>query len=151
MISYRHTTRLRVYNIICNTKTSHYYSGTKRFQVTEVLLRVRLHNTWINPGVLLANLGFFEAVSDAIGLSVFTPQHFSKLGLHNSTDDYGSSINFLMLMALRKVAYMPFAYIVDEVLHVSFIIITITLTLLYTFPSNINSGGGASSATVSLI
>ncbi|XP_076285295.1 angiotensin-converting enzyme-like isoform X2 [Lasioglossum baleicum] len=59
--------------------------------------------------------GFFEAVSDAIGLSVFTPQHLSKLGLHNnSSDDYGSNINFLMLMALRKVAYMPFAYIVDE-------------------------------------
>ncbi|XP_043597026.1 angiotensin-converting enzyme-like [Bombus pyrosoma] len=59
--------------------------------------------------------GFFEAVSDAIELSVFTPQHLSKLELHdNSTDDYGSDINFLMLMALRKVAYMPFAYIVDE-------------------------------------
>ncbi|XP_017788851.1 PREDICTED: angiotensin-converting enzyme-like [Habropoda laboriosa] len=59
--------------------------------------------------------GFFEAVSDAIELSVFTPQHLSKIGLHdNSTDDYGSDINFLMLMALRKVAYMPFAYIVDE-------------------------------------
>jgi len=36
--------------------------------------------------------------------------------LHNNlTDDYDSSINFLMLMALRKVAYMPFAYIVDRV------------------------------------
>ncbi|OAD61134.1 Angiotensin-converting enzyme, partial [Eufriesea mexicana] len=59
--------------------------------------------------------GFFEAVSDAIELSVFTPQHLSKIGLHNnSTDDYGSDINFLMLMALRKVAYMPFAYMVDE-------------------------------------
>lgn len=62
-------------------------------------------------------LGFFEAVSDAIELSVSTPQHLSKIGLHdNSTDDYGSNINFLMLMALRKVAYIPFAYIVDEVL-----------------------------------
>ncbi|XP_006609675.1 angiotensin-converting enzyme-like [Apis dorsata] len=59
--------------------------------------------------------GFFEAVSDAIELSVFTPQHLSKLELHdNTTDDYGSDINFLMLMALRKIAYMPFAYIVDE-------------------------------------
>ena len=63
-------------------------------------------------------LGFFEAVSDAIELSVFTPQHLSKIGLHdNSTNDYGSEINFLMLMALRKVTYIPFAYIVDEVLQ----------------------------------
>ena len=63
-------------------------------------------------------LGFFEAVSDAIELSVFTPQHLSKIGLHdNSTNDYGSDVNFLMLMALRKVTYLPFAYIVDEVLQ----------------------------------
>lgn len=61
-------------------------------------------------------LGFHEAVSDAIGLSVFTHQHLHKIGLYNNlTDDYDSSMNFLMLMALRKVAYMPFAYIVDQV------------------------------------
>ncbi|CAL1685748.1 unnamed protein product [Lasius platythorax] len=59
--------------------------------------------------------GFYEAVSDAIGLSIFTPQHLHKIGLHNNlTDDYDSSINFLMLMALRKVTYMPFAYLVDQ-------------------------------------
>ncbi|KAG5343211.1 ACE enzyme, partial [Acromyrmex heyeri] len=59
--------------------------------------------------------GFHEAVSDAIGLSIFTRQHLHKIGLHNNlTDNYDSSINFLMLMALRKVAYMPFAYIVDR-------------------------------------
>ncbi|KAG5345054.1 ACE enzyme, partial [Acromyrmex charruanus] len=59
--------------------------------------------------------GFHEAVSDAIGLSIFTRQHLYKIGLHNNlTDNYDSSINFLMLMALRKVAYMPFAYIVDR-------------------------------------
>ncbi|EFN79409.1 Angiotensin-converting enzyme [Harpegnathos saltator] len=59
--------------------------------------------------------GFREAVSDAIGLSIFTPQHLHKIGFHsNLTNDYDSNINFLMLMALRKVAYMPFAYIVDQ-------------------------------------
>ncbi|XP_023289186.1 angiotensin-converting enzyme-like [Orussus abietinus] len=59
--------------------------------------------------------GFHEAVSDAIGLSVFTPQHLHRIGLYNnSTDDYEININFLMLMALQKVAYMPFAYIVDQ-------------------------------------
>jgi peptidyl-dipeptidase A len=60
--------------------------------------------------------GFNEALSDAIGLSIFTPQHLHKIGLHNNlTDDYDSSINFLMLMALRKVVYAPFAYIIDQV------------------------------------
>lgn len=61
-------------------------------------------------------LGFHEAVSNAIGLSVFTPQHLHRIGLYNNaTDDYESNINFLMLMALQKVAYLPFAYIVDQV------------------------------------
>ncbi|XP_020279066.1 angiotensin-converting enzyme-like isoform X2 [Pseudomyrmex gracilis] len=59
--------------------------------------------------------GFYEAVGDAIVLSVFTPQHLHKIGLYsNLTDDYESNINFLMLLALRKVAYLPFAYIVDQ-------------------------------------
>ncbi|XP_066588650.1 angiotensin-converting enzyme-like [Prorops nasuta] len=59
--------------------------------------------------------GFHEAVSDAIGLSVITPQHLHRLGLYNNfTNDYESNINFLMLMALRRVAYMPFAYIIDQ-------------------------------------
>ncbi|XP_043682054.1 angiotensin-converting enzyme-like [Vespula pensylvanica] len=59
--------------------------------------------------------GFHEAVSDAIVLSVMTPQHLHKIGLHNnSTDGYESNINFLMLMALRKLAYIPFAYIIDQ-------------------------------------
>lgn len=62
-------------------------------------------------------LGFHEAVSNAIGLSVFTPQHLHRIGLYNNaTDDYESNINFLMLMALQKVAYLPFAYIVDQVI-----------------------------------
>ncbi|XP_071570944.1 angiotensin-converting enzyme-like [Temnothorax nylanderi] len=65
--------------------------------------------------------GFHEAVSDAIGLSIVTHQHLHKIGLHNNlTDDYDSSINFLMLMALRKVAYMPFAYIVDQELRLQY-------------------------------
>ncbi|XP_058794125.1 angiotensin-converting enzyme-like [Phymastichus coffea] len=59
--------------------------------------------------------GFHEAVSNAISLSVFNPQHLHRIGLYNnSTDDYESNMNFLMLMALQKVAYLPFAYIVDQ-------------------------------------
>ncbi|XP_046478728.1 angiotensin-converting enzyme-like isoform X1 [Neodiprion pinetum] len=59
--------------------------------------------------------GFHEAVSDAIGLSIMTPQHLHRIGLYNnSTDDYESNINFLIMIALEKITYMPFAYIVDQ-------------------------------------
>lgn len=60
--------------------------------------------------------GFHEAVSNAIELSVMNPRHLHRIGLYNnSTEDYETNINFLMLMALRKVIYLPFAYIVDQV------------------------------------
>ncbi|XP_030764811.1 angiotensin-converting enzyme-like isoform X2 [Sitophilus oryzae] len=62
-----------------------------------------------------SNPGFHEAVANAIILSVFNPTHFYRMGLsNNKTEGYEHNINFLMLMALRKVAYAPFAYIVDQ-------------------------------------
>nr|CAI5817344.1 unnamed protein product [Callosobruchus analis] len=55
-----------------------------------------------------ANPGFHEGVANAIILSVFNPVHFRRVGLfENNTDLYELNINFLMLMALRKVAYAP--------------------------------------------
>ncbi|VEN40811.1 unnamed protein product [Callosobruchus maculatus] len=62
-----------------------------------------------------ANPGFHEGVANAVILSVFNPIHFRRVGLfENNTDLYELNINFLMLMALRKVAYAPFAYVVDQ-------------------------------------
>ncbi|KAL1140400.1 hypothetical protein AAG570_000332 [Ranatra chinensis] len=62
-----------------------------------------------------ANPAFHEAISDAIGLSVITPRHMHRIGLlNNITDDYETDINFLMEMALDRIAYLPFAYIVDQ-------------------------------------
>ncbi|XP_063230268.1 angiotensin-converting enzyme-like isoform X2 [Bacillus rossius redtenbacheri] len=62
-----------------------------------------------------ANPGFHEAVGDAVGLSVATPRHLQAIGvLANFTDDYETNINFLLMMALEKVAYLPYAYIVDK-------------------------------------
>ncbi|XP_039290026.1 angiotensin-converting enzyme isoform X1 [Nilaparvata lugens] len=62
-----------------------------------------------------ANPAFHEAVSDAILLSVTTPRHMHRIGLlNNITDDYETNINFLLEMALDKVAYLPFAYLVDQ-------------------------------------
>ncbi|XP_050426302.1 angiotensin-converting enzyme-like [Adelges cooleyi] len=61
-----------------------------------------------------ANAGFHEALSDAIILSVSTPRHLHRIGLlNNITDDYEAQIDFLMEMALDKIAYLPFAYSVD--------------------------------------
>jgi peptidyl-dipeptidase A len=62
-----------------------------------------------------ANPGFHEAVGDVITLSVSNPRHLQGIGLlHNATDDYETGMNFLLMMALEKVAYLPFAYIVDQ-------------------------------------
>lgn len=64
-----------------------------------------------------ANPSFHEGVANAISLSVFNPVHLHRVGLHNeNTDAYETNINFLMLMALRKVAFAPFAFLVDAVL-----------------------------------
>ncbi|KAG5890660.1 hypothetical protein JTB14_034948 [Gonioctena quinquepunctata] len=62
-----------------------------------------------------ANPGFHEGVANAIILSVYNPKHLWRVGLlNNNTDNYESNINFLMLMALKKVAYAPFAYLVEQ-------------------------------------
>ena len=91
-----------------------------------------------------ANPAFHEAVGDVIVLSVQTPRHLQRIGLlNNITDDYGTplnflaphkqkqknvgkfnlifnnrfpetNINYLLSMALEKVVYLPFAYIVDK-------------------------------------
>lgn len=63
-----------------------------------------------------ANPGFHEAVGDVISLSVSTPKHLQKIGLldKNFQFDYENQINHLMQMALRKVAKLPFTYIVDK-------------------------------------
>ncbi|XP_049820777.1 angiotensin-converting enzyme-like isoform X2 [Aethina tumida] len=62
-----------------------------------------------------ANPGFHEGIANAIGLSVFNPVHLHRVGLfNNSTDIYETNVNFLMTMALKKIAYAPFAYLVDQ-------------------------------------
>ncbi|XP_050500285.1 angiotensin-converting enzyme-like [Diabrotica virgifera virgifera] len=62
-----------------------------------------------------ANPGFHEGLANAIVLSVFNPKHLWRVGLfNNKTDTVETNINFLMLMALKKVAYAPFAYLIDQ-------------------------------------
>ncbi|KAK6183474.1 hypothetical protein SNE40_010950 [Patella caerulea] len=62
-----------------------------------------------------ANPGFHEAVGDVISLSVQTPEHLEKIGLiQNVTNDNEADINFLMRMALQKIAFLPFGYLIDQ-------------------------------------
>ncbi|UYV61313.1 hypothetical protein LAZ67_1004324 [Cordylochernes scorpioides] len=61
-----------------------------------------------------ANPGFHEAIGEVLELSVVTPKHLHKIGfLDKVRTDTESEINFLMSMALEKIAYLPFSYLID--------------------------------------
>ncbi|XP_071103349.1 angiotensin-converting enzyme-like [Haliotis cracherodii] len=62
-----------------------------------------------------ANPGFHEAVGDVLALSVATPKHLQKLGLlTNVEEDAESDINYMLSMALDKIAFLPFGYLMDQ-------------------------------------
>ncbi|KAJ1136665.1 hypothetical protein NDU88_003080 [Pleurodeles waltl] len=62
-----------------------------------------------------ANPGFHEAIGDVMSLSVSTPGHLHKIGLLESvTNDNESDINYLLKMALEKIAFLPFGYLIDQ-------------------------------------
>nr|XP_045608351.1 angiotensin-converting enzyme-like [Procambarus clarkii] len=74
-----------------------------------------------------ANPGFHEAIGDLIALSMSTPKHLEEvLGLTPDngtsstrldpryTDDEKRDLNFLMKMALEKIAFLPFGYLIDN-------------------------------------
>ncbi|XP_042639493.1 angiotensin-converting enzyme [Orycteropus afer afer] len=62
-----------------------------------------------------ANPGFHEAIGDVLALSVSTPAHLHKIGLLDQvTNDMESDINYLLKMALEKIAFLPFGYLVDQ-------------------------------------
>ncbi|XP_069808556.1 angiotensin-converting enzyme [Dendropsophus ebraccatus] len=62
-----------------------------------------------------ANPGFHEAIGDVLSLSVSTPGHLQKIGLLANVDnDDESDINYLLKMALEKIAFLPFGYLIDQ-------------------------------------
>ncbi|XP_041818495.1 angiotensin-converting enzyme [Chelmon rostratus] len=62
-----------------------------------------------------ANPGFHEAIGDVLALSVSTPKHLKSIGLLDKVEDNTESdINFLMSMALDKIAFLPFGYLMDQ-------------------------------------
>lgn len=85
---------------------------SKLIGVGEVSFFFKPHNkNWS----LFTTLGFHEAVGDVMALSVSTPKHLRKINLLNSTDDdQDSDINQLFNMALDKVAFLPFGYLMDQ-------------------------------------
>ncbi|KAI7797162.1 putative angiotensin-converting enzyme [Triplophysa rosa] len=62
-----------------------------------------------------ANPGFHEAIGDVLALSVSTPKHLQSIGLLDKVEDNKeSTINFLMSIALDKIAFLPFGYLMDQ-------------------------------------
>lgn len=62
-----------------------------------------------------ANPGFHEAVGDLLALSVSTPNHLQKIQLldSNISLDQQLTLNHQMRMALQKLAFLPFGYLMD--------------------------------------
>src|SRR5215510_5948802 len=60
-----------------------------------------------------ANDGFHEAIGDAIALSV-TPEYLKKVGLITAVPPESADLGLLMKLALEKVAFLPFGYLVDQ-------------------------------------
>ncbi|XP_069883830.1 angiotensin-converting enzyme isoform X2 [Dipodomys merriami] len=62
-----------------------------------------------------ANPGFHEAIGDVLALSVSTPKHLHSINLlEHEGGGYEYDINFLMKMALDKIAFIPFSYLIDQ-------------------------------------
>ncbi|XDV45023.1 hypothetical protein PO909_013201 [Leuciscus waleckii] len=62
-----------------------------------------------------ANPGFHEAIGDVLALSVSTPKHLKSIGLLDKVEENKeSTINFLMSIALDKIAFLPFGYLMDQ-------------------------------------
>ncbi|XP_072174092.1 angiotensin-converting enzyme-like [Diadema setosum] len=62
-----------------------------------------------------ANPGFHEAVGDTIALSVVTPDYLHTIELLESKEiDRAQEINYLMQVALNKIAFLPFGLLIDK-------------------------------------
>jgi peptidyl-dipeptidase A len=60
-----------------------------------------------------ANDGFHEAVGDTIALSI-TPEYLNKVGLLPQVPAAGGDTEYLLKMALEKVAFLPFGLLIDQ-------------------------------------
>ena len=60
-----------------------------------------------------ANDGFHEALGDTIALSV-TPAYLEQIGLIDAEPPASKDIGLLLMMALEKVAFVPFGLVIDK-------------------------------------
>jgi peptidyl-dipeptidase A len=60
-----------------------------------------------------ANDGFHEALGDTIALSV-TPAYLKQIGLIDAEPPASKDIGLLLMMALEKVAFVPFGLVIDK-------------------------------------
>jgi len=64
-----------------------------------------------------ANPGFHEGVADILSLAAGTPTYFQRLGLLDDdldVEDEETNVNILFDMALRRIAFLPFGYLIDK-------------------------------------
>jgi len=64
-----------------------------------------------------ANPGFHEGVADILSLAVGTATYFQRLGLLDDNvdvEDEETNINILLNMALMRIAFLPFGYLIDK-------------------------------------
>ncbi|HEX6860729.1 MAG TPA: M2 family metallopeptidase [Caulobacteraceae bacterium] len=61
-----------------------------------------------------ANDGFHEAIGDFAGLSALTPTYLQQIGLLDQAPGAEQDIPFLLKMALDKIAFLPFGYLMDQ-------------------------------------
>jgi peptidyl-dipeptidase A len=60
-----------------------------------------------------ANEGFHEAIGDTVALSI-TPDYLMKVSLMTAAPDPAQDLGPMMNRALAKVAFLPFAFLVDQ-------------------------------------
>ena len=60
-----------------------------------------------------ANDGFHEAIGDAVALST-TPSYLKQIGLLKDAPPPDGDLEYLMKMALDKVAFLPFGLLIDQ-------------------------------------
>lgn len=61
-----------------------------------------------------ANDGFHEAIGDFVGLNAVTPSYLKQIGLIDQEPGVEADIPYLLRMALQKVAFLPFAVVMDK-------------------------------------
>jgi len=80
----------------------------------QYFLQYKNHSYFYRSG---ANPGFHEGVADILSLAVGTATYFQRLGLLGEEVDISdeeTNINILFDMALERIAFLPFGYLVDK-------------------------------------